>query len=161
MQPSGKYIIYSFNGNIRMVNRPQLVQMACKLCYTSTARYCNMQSTTKLWQYPVASIWFEIWGFVDPGKKKIDFPRKYCPFTATSGQIILFLIKSHHFRTYFLYLKRYNISRPVHDPPPPSHQNLGVTTPKPPGLTPLALPATIHCRHLYSASSSGATMLPC
>src|SRR6218665_2337828 len=39
------------------------------------------------------------------GNKKIDFPSKKSPFTATSGQIILFLFKSHHFRTYF----------PVHD----------------------------------------------
>ena len=39
-------------------------------------------------------------------------------FTATFGQIIIFLFKSHHFRTYFLYMIRYNnISRPVHDPP--------------------------------------------
>src|SRR6218665_3299535 len=36
--------------------------------------------------------------------------------TATSWQIILFLFKSHHFRTYSLYTIRYNnISRPVHD----------------------------------------------
>src|SRR6218665_3813927 len=50
--------------------------------------------------------------------KKIDFPSKKSPFTATSGQIILLLFKSHHFRTYFpsLYMIRYNnISRPVHD----------------------------------------------
>src|SRR6218665_196694 len=33
------------------------------------------------------------------GNKKIDFPSKKSPFTATSGQIILFLFKSHHFRT--------------------------------------------------------------
>src|SRR6218665_1898518 len=37
--------------------------------------------------------------------KKIDLSSKKSPFTATSGQIILFLFKSHHFRTYF----------PVHD----------------------------------------------
>src|SRR6218665_1922016 len=55
--------------------------------------------------------------------KKFDFPSKNCPFIATSGQIILFLFKSNHFRTYFLYMIRYNnISRPVHDsnaPPAP------------------------------------------
>src|SRR6218665_2744794 len=103
-----------------------------------------------------ASIWFEIWGVVDPGQKNFDFyrqisekfqffqailqnniefcrhisenfdffrqlknfdfPRKKFPFTATSGQIILFLFKSNHFRTYFLYMIRYNnISRPFHD----------------------------------------------
>jgi len=32
--------------------------------------------------------------------------RQNWPFTATSGQIILFLFKSHHFRTYFLYMIR-------------------------------------------------------
>src|SRR6218665_1267590 len=47
-----------------------------------------------------------------------DFLGKNWPFTATSGQIILFFFKSHHFRTYFLYMIRYNnISRPAHDPP--------------------------------------------
>ena len=62
-----------------------------------------------------------------------DFPGKSLSFTATSGQIILFLFKSHHFQTYFLYMISYNnISRPVHDPhnplrphDPPA-QNLGV-----------------------------------
>ena len=50
--------------------------------------------------------------------KKINFPGKNCSFTATFGQIILFLYKSHHFWTYFLYMIRYNnISRPVHDHP--------------------------------------------
>jgi len=38
-------------------------------------------------------------------------------FTVISGQISLFLFKSHHFRKYFLYMIRYNnILRPVHDP---------------------------------------------
>src|SRR6218665_1875577 len=68
--------------------------------------------------------------------KKFDFPSKNCPFTATSGQIILFLFKSNHFRTYFLYMIRYNnISRPVHDSNDPLRpslrppaQNLGVAT---------------------------------
>src|SRR6218665_221695 len=56
-------------------------------------------------------------------------------FIATSGQIILFLFKSHHFRTYFLYMIRCNnISRS----PQPAAQNLGVATPNPtPELTPL------------------------
>src|SRR6218665_3766518 len=46
--------------------------------------------------------------------KTLIFQAKNCPFT--SGQIILFLFKSNHFRTYFLYMIRYNnISRPVHD----------------------------------------------
>src|SRR6218665_2175927 len=67
-------------------------------------------------------------------KEKFDFPGKNWPFRATSGQIIPFLLESHHFRTYFLYMIRYNdISRPVHDPPRPSTtqpaQNLGIATP--------------------------------
>src|SRR6218665_192147 len=75
---------------------------------------------------------------MDPGLKKSIFPGKFSKisisfrpfhtkilifscknwsFTATSGQIILFLFKSHHFRTYFLYMISYNnMSRPVHDP---------------------------------------------
>jgi len=73
--------------------------------------------------------------------KKIEFPGKNWSFTATSGQIILFLFKSHHFRTYVLFMIRYNTSQPVHDPPATPHnppaQNLGVATPNPPGLTPL------------------------
>src|SRR6218665_913308 len=120
-----------------------------------------------------ASIWFEIWGVVDPGQKisistgkfpknsnffrqfykrissfpckfpkiliffrqlkKIDFPSKKCPFTATSRQIILFLFKSNHFRTYFLYMIRYNISQPVHD----SSDPLRPTCPKSGGRDPL------------------------
>ena len=59
--------------------------------------------------------------------KNFDFPGKNCSFTATSGQIILFLFEGHHFRTYmhFLYMIRYNnISRPVHDlPRPPATSN--------------------------------------
>ena len=35
---------------------------------------------------------------------------------ATPGQIVLFLFKSQHFRTYFLYMLRYIILRPVHHP---------------------------------------------
>ena len=52
--------------------------------------------------------------------KNFDFPGKNWPFTATSGQIILFLFKNHDLWTYFLFIIRYNninISRPVHDPP--------------------------------------------
>src|SRR6218665_2444532 len=89
--------------------------------------------------------------FIRQFKKKIDFSRqisekyqffqaisykisifqaKNWPFTATSGQIILFLFKSHHFRTYFLYIIKYNnISRPVREPLRPPAQNLGVSTP--------------------------------
>ena len=68
---------------------------------------------------------------------KFNFPGKSCLFTATSGQIILFLFKSHHFRTYFLYMIRYNnISRPVHDHP---CLNSGGCDSQPPGLRPLRL----------------------
>src|SRR6218665_336610 len=52
--------------------------------------------------------------------KNFNFPRNNWPFTATSGQIILFRFKSHRFRRYFLYMIRYNnISRPVQDPQRP------------------------------------------
>src|SRR6218665_533036 len=87
--------------------------------------------------YTVASISFEIWGVVDPGQKILIFPGKFpkisisfrqfhenfrfsrhkWSFTAISGQIILFLFKSHHFRTYVLYMISYNnTSRPPNDP---------------------------------------------
>src|SRR6218665_1840497 len=78
--------------------------------------------------------------------KKLIFQAKKFPFTATSGQIILFLFESNHFRTYFLYMIRYNnISRPVNDPPatlpaPPTRPpcpKYGGRDPQPPGLTPL------------------------
>src|SRR6218665_4022901 len=60
-------------------------------------------------------------------------------------QIILFLFKSNHFRTHFLYMIRYNnISRHVHDPNDPLRPFLRPPCPKywgrdpqPPGLTPL------------------------
>src|SRR6218665_274580 len=78
--------------------------------------------------------------------EKYRFSRQNWLFTAISGQIILFLIKSHHFRTCFLYMKRYNnILRPVHDPPcdplttPPCSKSGGRDTPNPPGLTPMSL----------------------
>src|SRR6218665_3338633 len=64
--------------------------------------------------------------------KKIRFSKqKNCPFTATSVQIILFLFKSNHFRTYFLYMIRYNnISRPVHDSNDPPATLPATTLPK-------------------------------
>ena len=68
--------------------------------------------------------------------KQFDFPGKNCSFTANSGQIILFLFKSHNFRTYFLYMIRYNnISRPVHDPLQPPRP----LCPKPGGSRPQSL----------------------
>src|SRR6218665_499637 len=72
--------------------------------------------------------------------KKFDFPSK----KLSSGQIVLFLFKSNHVRTYFLYMIRYNISRPVHDSNDPSATlpatpcpKSGGRDPQPPGLTPL------------------------
>ena len=57
--------------------------------------------------------------------KNFDLPSKNWLSTAISGQIILFLFKSHHFRTYSLYMNRYNnILRPVHDPPATPHDPL-------------------------------------
>src|SRR6218665_1251576 len=125
----------------------------------------GIQNRDDYLQEAAGSIWFEIWGVVDPDTKKnqffqanfrekksifqaisqktlifkanywkmfsrqfqkensifpskfpksfdffqgilifFDFPSKISPFTATSGQVILFLFKSHHFRTYFLHM---------------------------------------------------------
>src|SRR6218665_3845773 len=64
---------------------------------------------------------------------------KICHLQLNSKQIILFRLKSHYFRTYFLYMIRYNnVSRPVidpHDPPlrsprPPA-ENWGSYQPNP------------------------------
>jgi len=48
-----------------------------------------------------------------------------------SSQIILYRLKSHHFRTYFLYMITYNnVSRPpATTPRPPSQKSWGVVTP--------------------------------
>jgi len=63
--------------------------------------------------------------------RKFDFPEKNWPFIATSGQMILLLLKSHHFWTYFLYIIRYNnISRPVHDTPAIPYTSLHDPQPK-------------------------------
>src|SRR6218665_694916 len=64
--------------------------------------------------------------------KKIRFSKqKIFHLQATSGQIILFLFKSNHFRTYFLHMIRYNnISRPVHDSNEPLRPPLRPTCPK-------------------------------
>src|SRR6218665_1519559 len=59
--------------------------------------------------------------------KKIDFPsKKMSIYSYSSGHIIIFLFKSNHFRTYFLYTTptthlRPSL-RPPHDPPA---QNMG------------------------------------
>src|SRR6218665_432006 len=113
----------------------------------------------------VALIWFEIWGslirvkqfrffqanfrensiFSDNFKEKFRFFQANFQknsifqakqaFTATSGQIILIFFKNHHFRTYFLFMIRYNnISLPVHDPlgrsRPSCSKSGGCATPK-------------------------------
>jgi len=71
---------------------------------------------------------------------------KFAVYSYNSWEIILYLLKSHHFRirTYLLYIIiKNNISRPVHDLPPATS-----TTPCPksggrdlstPGLTPMSL----------------------
>jgi len=88
----------------------------------------------------------EIFDFLGNLTEDFDFPGKNWLFTVSSGQIILFLFKSHHFRTNFLYMIRYNnISRPVHEPPttpcdphdPPAQNLGGRDTHNPPGLTPM------------------------
>ena len=78
----------------------------------------------------------------------IFLPGKNCSFTTTSGQSFLLLFKSHHFRTYFLYMIRYSLII-FHDPsttptttlrpslrPSPCPKS-GGRDPQPSGLTPL------------------------
>ena len=118
----------------------------------------------------VASTCFEIWGVVGPGlrvkkisifqgkikkfdfssnfTKKFDFPCINWSFTATSGQIIQFLFKSHHFQTYFLYMISYNnISRPPATLPTTPHDPLikilGVATPTAPRIDAPAHPYSL------------------
>ena|SRR6218665_3627883 len=87
--------------------------------------------------------------------KTFEFQGKNWPFTATSWQIIPFFFKSHHFRTYFLNMIRYNNNnnnfttrprptRPPMRPPTTPAQNLGVATSQPPGLTPLSLIVSVY-----------------
>jgi len=46
------------------------------------------------------------------------YPDKICHIQQNSRQMIRFCLKSHHFRTYFLYMIKYNnVSRPVHGHP--------------------------------------------
>src|SRR6218665_1589286 len=72
--------------------------------------------------------------------KNIDFPGKNELFIAISWQIMLFLFKSHHFRTYLLYMIRYNnILRPVRDsttPLRPCSKSGGRNPPTPPPRRP-------------------------
>src|SRR6218665_1133268 len=76
--------------------------------------------------------------------QKIRLSRQNWPFTATSEKIILFLFKSNHFRTYFLYMIRYNHNPSTTPCGHPPAQNLGVATPSPTGLT--LLVTTVHKR---------------
>src|SRR6218665_1821563 len=65
-----------------------------------------------------------------------------CHLQLNSGQIILFHLESHHFRTYFLYTVRYNnvsrhsktLPRPFCDSP---------NNPQPPELTPMSTDADV------------------
>jgi len=64
--------------------------------------------------------------------KNLYFTGKNWPSTATIGQIIWFLFKSHHFQTYFLYILSFNnISRPIHNPLP---KIWGVANPQSPRI---------------------------
>src|SRR6218665_3582509 len=127
---------------IKIVFAGEIIEQVKEFCYlgnmiSDDATYGEIKRRIAT----MASIWFEIWGVVDPGQKisistgkfpknfnfsrnfikeyrvfqanfrkflffqaikKVDFPTKKCPLTATSGQVILFLFKSNHFRTYFL-----------------------------------------------------------
>src|SRR6218665_2425977 len=117
-----------------------LKQHCCNLCLSHGPMGQWRQSGLKS-----GGSWIRVKKSIFPGKfpkisifsgnftQKIRFFQdKFSSFTATSGQIILFLFESHHFRTNFLYIISYNnISRPVHDPPTtpcnplPPAQNLG------------------------------------
>ena len=115
-------------------------------------RECHKHVASKMW-WCTSSVNL-VWnlGVVDPSKKNstfhanfrknfdffrqfyknFDSPGKNWSFTATSRQIILFLCKNHHFRTYLLYMIRYNnILRPVHDPTRPPCPKSGGHDPNP------------------------------
>src|SRR6218665_2421404 len=114
------------------------------LCVTMYCLFQRRQSGLKS-----GGSWFRVKKSIFQGKfpNSFDFSGKNWPFTATSGQIILFLFKSHHFQTYFLYIIRYNnISRPLQ--PPSTHTTSTTPLPKvcgsrPPELTPLVYLARI------------------
>src|SRR6218665_4005560 len=109
-------------------------------------RFCFRQFHKKIENLRKISMFFQVILYKIPifnGKftTNIDFPGKNWLFTAISGPIILFLFKSHHLGTYFLYMIRYNnILRPANDPScDPPAQNLGSRDPQPPELTPMML----------------------
>jgi len=62
------------------------------------------------------------------------YPDKICHLQLNSRHIILFRLKSHHFRTYFVYMIRYNnVSRPpatLHDLPSPKSGVVTFQTPR-------------------------------
>jgi len=109
--------------------------------------YFSRQIDEKFWFFPGKLLKnfdffqakFSKWPLLVMYSKMSVYPDKICHLKLNSGQIILFRKKSHHFRTYFLYMIRCNnVSRPVHDPqdplrppatPRPPAENLGVATP--------------------------------
>ena len=62
------------------------------------------------------------------------YPDKICHLQLNSRHIILFRLKSHHFRTYFVYMIRYNnVSRPpatLHNLPSPKSGVVTFQTPR-------------------------------
>ena len=79
------------------------------------------------------------WPFLVIYSKMSIYPDNICHLQLNSRQIILFRLKSHHFRTYFLNMISYNnVSQLVHDPPAiPQPKIWGSWHPNPPGLTPM------------------------
>ena len=64
-----------------------------------------------------------------------------------SGQIILFRLKSHHVRSYFLYMMRHNnISQPPATPTTPGPKSGGVATPPTPRID--AYACMDPCKHV-------------
>src|SRR6218665_3797576 len=76
--------------------------------------------------------------------QKFDFPSKKLSFYSYLWANYSISLQNYHFRTYFLYMIRYNnISRPVHDSNDPLRPSLrppcpksGGRDPQPPGLSP-------------------------
>ena len=82
------------------------IRVKISICIQPDFRKISIYSGNFTKEYRVFQANFRKFWFFQ-AVKKIDFPSKKCPFTAISGQIILFLFKSNHFRTYFLYMIRY------------------------------------------------------
>src|SRR6218665_3576161 len=104
------------------------------------------QSGLKFWESWIR-VKFLFLNSIFPGKfpKNFDFfqaiPQNVSILQAKIGHLQQLLVKlfyfssSHHFRTYFLYVIRYNISRPVHVPLRPHCPKSGGRDP-PTGQTP-------------------------